>query len=299
MDVLEGQVSVDGITVKPLDAALGARVICGPLAHIKAEQRAAVHKAYLDNLILVFPNQSMTDEEQLTVTQLFGEIADVGLAQGRMQISTVTNVGDKPLLGNADLRWHSDQSFEDIPISASLLRAVEVPPSGGDTYWNNMYLAYQTLTPSLRERIKGRTIKNDASTNSAGMRVMRVPETTDVRTSQGPSHPIIRTHPETGLDALYLGRRPFAYVNGLSLEESEELLDALWEHASNPAFEYRHHWTPGDLIVWDNRAVMHRRDAFDNSQVRVMKRTQCLGTRPSYDPAAEARGAHPRGKDWA
>ncbi len=99
-----------------------------------------------------------------------------------------------------------------------------------------------------------------------------------MRESPGPSHPIIRRHPETGKSALYLGRRPHAYINGLSLAESEALLDAVWAHATRPEFTWHHQWKLGDILIWDNRCAMHRRDALDPTTRRIMHRTQCKGT---------------------
>lgn len=294
-----GQASKDQkVTITPFDAPLGAAVHCGDLAKVDTEGRAAIRQAFLDHLILVFPGQNLSDDDQLAITSIFGAQSDsTGGIHERQRVITISNQPGGAL-GSGELRWHSDHSFEKIPFSASLLHALEIPPEGGDTLFNNMYLAYATLPPALLERVRTLTIKNDISINSAGERVERVPETTDVRLSKGPSHPIIRTHPETGLNALYLGRRPFAYVNGMEVEDSEALLDELWAHACNPAFDYRHQWTAGDLVVWDNRSVMHRRDAFDETQTRIMHRTQCQGDEPVYDPTADARGYHSRAAAW-
>ena len=287
------------VEVTAVDGPLGAIVRCGNLTKVGEISRQAIHKAFLDHLVLVFPDQSLSDDEQVLVTNIFGPPSgSLGTPGANFDRRKVVVISNQPggALGSGELRWHSDHSFEKQPFSASILHAVEIPTEGGDTLFNNMYLAYATLPPDLRARIEGLTIKNDISTNSAGQRVERVPETTDVRRSEGPSHPIVRTHPETGLNALYLGRRPFAYVNGLSVEDSEDLLDTLWAHASAAHLEYRHRWSIGDLVVWDNRCTMHRRDAFDEAQRRVMHRTQCLGDVPIYDPAADARGFHRRAR---
>jgi taurine dioxygenase len=281
--------------IRPFDGPLGAEVFCGDLTQVGARGREQLHQALLDHLVLAFPGQNLSEDEHVAITSIFGELGD-GTYGGpdRKKIITISNQPGGAL-GSGELRWHSDHSFEARPISISLLHALKVPDEGGDTYWNNMYLAYATLPPALLDRVRNLTIKNDISTNSAGQRVERMPETTDVRTSIGPSHPIIRTHDETGLNTLYLGRRPFAYVNGFTIEDSEALLNELWAHASDPRLEYRHHWRVGDLMVWDNRAVMHRRDACDENKPRVMSRTQCRGQVPFYDPAADARGYHARG----
>lgn len=286
------------IEIAPIDGPLGAIVRCGDLAKVGPAGRRAIRQAFLEHLVLVFPDQNLSDDEQVSITDIFGPpSSSLGTPGAGFERRKVVVISNQPggALGSGELRWHSDHSFEKQPFSASLLHAVEIPPTGGDTLFNNMYLAYATLPPELRARIEGLTIKNDISTNSAGQRVERIPETTDVRLSAGPSHPIVRTHPETGLNALYLGRRPFAYVNGLSIEESEDLLDTLWAHASDHRLEYRHRWSVGDLLVWDNRCAMHRRDAFDETQRRIMHRTQCLGDIPTYDPDADARGFHRRG----
>src|SRR5678815_30289 len=115
-----------------------------------------------------------------------------------------------------------------------------------------MYRALETLDPGLRQRIDGRTLKHDMTYNSAGDLREGFQPVSDVRAAPGPSHPIVRTHPETGYNALYLGRRPNAYVNGLSIEDSEALLNKLWAHASQPRFAWSHKWRVGDLVVWDN-----------------------------------------------
>lgn len=290
---------ISAVDVEPLDGPLGAIVHCGNLSEVGEVGRRAIHNAFLDHLILIFPGQNLSEDDQVSITKIFGppsgSLGSAGAGFERRKIIVISNQPGGAL-GSGELRWHSDHSFEKQPFSASLLHAVEIPPEGGDTLFNNMYLAYATLPLELRRRIEGLTIKNDISTNSAGQRVERVPETTDVRLSEGPSHPIVRTHPETGLNALYLGRRPFAYINGLSIEDSEELLDTLWAHASGPALEYRHRWSVGDLVVWDNRCTMHRRDGFDETQRRIMHRTQCLGDVPTYDPSADARGHHSRAR---
>jgi taurine dioxygenase len=198
--------------------------------------------------------------------------------------------------GDGEAVWHTDSSFYEVPPSASILYAVEIPPIGGNTSFANMYLAYETMSESLRERVKGRTIKNDVVHNTGGQIRDGYEEGGDIRFTPGPSHPIVRTHPETGYNTLYLGRRPYACVNGLSLEESERLLDELWAHATRAACTWEHVWREGDVIIWDNRAVLHRRDAFDPSTRRLMYRTYVKGTRPVEQSGAAARPPHPRNR---
>jgi taurine dioxygenase len=155
-----------------------------------------------------------------------------------------------------------------------------------------MYQAYESLPAAVAARVKTLRIKNDATYNSAGQIRRGLSPVTDVTASPGVLHPAVRTHPETHYNALYLGRRPNAYVQGLPVPESESLLDTLWRHATSlpPWF---HAWKVGDIVVWDNRCVMHRREPFDPAARRLLQRAQCKGTRPAI--SAEAiPPPHPR-----
>jgi taurine dioxygenase len=183
-------------------------------------------------------------------------------------------------LGAYEAIWHTDMSYIAEPPSASALYSLEVPPAGGDTGFCNMYLAYETLTPELRRQIEDRFCRHDASRNSAGELRRGFVDAPDPSQTVGAEHPLVRTHPVTGRKALFLGRRRNAYIPGLPLADSEALLDALWAHASKDEFAWYQQWRAGDLILWDNRCVMHRRDAFDPATRRVMHRTQIKGDRP-------------------
>ena len=154
------------------------------------------------------------------------------------------------------------------------------PPSGGDTSFASMIKAYATLPEDLKRAIAGRTAKHDSSYTSVGELRRGSKEIVDPREAPGASHPIVRLHPDTGVPALYLGRRRNGYIDGLSLEESERLLDRLWAHCTDPKLAYAHKWKQGDILVWDNRSVIHRRDAFDPATRRIMLRTQIQGEAP-------------------
>ena len=189
--------------------------------------------------------------------------------------------GGKPIggLGDGEAFWHTDSSFVEVPPAASLLRALEVPPqsAGGSTFFLNMYSAYETLPEPLKKAVEGKTCIHDSSRNSAGELRKGFQTTHDVRTTPGAVHPLVRLHPITKRKALFLGRRPGAYIHGLGVEESEALLDAIWAHATQERFAWYQKWRIGDLVMWDNRCVMHRRDAFDESLRRLMHRTQIVG----------------------
>jgi taurine dioxygenase len=166
------------------------------------------------------------------------------------------------------------------PPMASALYALEVPEAGGDTGFTNMYAAGESLPADLRARIAGLVCRHDASRNSAGELRRGFADVSDPSECVGVEHPILRTHPATGRTALFLGRRRNAYIPGLPLARSEALLDALWAQATAERLTWYQHWRAGDLVLWDNRCVMHRRDAFDPALRRVMHRTQIKGDRP-------------------
>jgi taurine dioxygenase len=176
---------------------------------------------------------------------------------------------------------HTASPAPRLPM-ASMLYAIEVPPAGGDTGFCNMYSAYAALPEALKRRAEGLKIKHDGTYNSGGYLRAGVTASDDPRTSPGAVHPLVCTHPESGRRCLYLGRRRNAYLIGLDLAESERLLDALWAHATRDAFTWYNRWRVGDLVLWDNRCTMHRRDPFDANARRVMHRTQIKGaTRPA------------------
>jgi taurine dioxygenase len=291
------------VTVKAMAPALGAEVSCGDVRALDAAAFRQVYQALLDNLVIRIRGQTLSDPELIAFGKRLGELdfapyAKTGKEKARTHpeivvVSNVTENGEAiGVLRDAEVVWHSDNSYRDRPLAYSALYALEIPPKGGNTGFANMYLALQTLDPGLRKRIEGKTLKHDMTYNSAGDLREGFRPVNDVRDAPGPSHPIIRTHAETGCNALYLGRRPNAYINGYSVAESEELLEALWAHATQDKFTWHHEWQVGDILIWDNRCVMHHRDPFDGGYRRVMHRIQCAGDVPALQ--AQGRNGHPR-----
>src|SRR5262249_53276401 len=156
----------------------------------------------------------------------------------------------------------------------------EIPTAGGDTSFASMAAALEAMPPVLRAAIEGRHAKHDSSYTSAGELRKGMRSDIDATTAPGAMHPIVRTHPETGRQGIYLGRRRNGLIVELPLEQSEAVLDEIWGFATRPEFTYRHRWRLGDLLVWDNRSLVHQRDAFDPTSRRIMLRTQVRGDRP-------------------
>ncbi len=238
---------------------------------------------------LVIRGQHLTDAQLIAFSSRLGELDPPGpnpygapFIPEFPQINVISNVieNGRPIgnLGAGEAAWHADMTYVDVPPKAAVLYALEIPPDGeGDTYFANMFAALEALPADLKEEITGRFAVHDASRNSAGMLRRGYSEVTDVRQTRGARHPLVRTDPRTGLKALFLGRRQNSYVIGMQVEESERLLDRLWAHATEPEFTMRHRWKAGDVLVWNNLGVLHRRDSFDAQSRRVMHRTQIKG----------------------
>jgi alpha-ketoglutarate-dependent taurine dioxygenase len=284
---------IDGemVQVRPTGAALGADIDGVDLTGaLRPEMLTAIERAWGEHLVLRFRGQALSDDDLLRFSRRLGELdwAPIAAANdapaGREYIMVVSNVVENGQaigqLGAYEAIWHTDMSYVPAPPMASALYSLEVPPSGGDTGFCNMYLAYETLAAELRRAIAGKLCRHDASRNAAGELRRGFVDAADASQTIGAEHPIVRTHPVTGRQALFLGRRRNSYVPGLPLADSERLLDALWAHATKPEFTWYQQWRVGDLILWDNRCVMHRRDAFDPATRRIMHRTQIQGDRP-------------------
>jgi taurine dioxygenase len=197
-------------------------------------------------------------------------------------VSNLLDEQNQPIgnLGDGELVWHADMTYQEIPPKGAVLFAVEIPQDQGDTYFANMVAAYEALPHPLRRAIDGEVCVHDSAHNSAGMLRKGYDEIDDVTCTPGPRHPLVHTDPSTGRRALFLGRRPRSYVPGLTVDESERLLDAVWQHATQSQFVWRHRWHVGDVVMWQNLWVLHRRDAFDPSTRRYLLRAQIKGDRP-------------------
>jgi taurine dioxygenase len=194
-------------------------------------------------------------------------------------ISNVKNEHGTPIgnLGDGEAVWHADMTYLQLPPKAGILYALEVPENQGNTHFANMELAYSELPNRLKDKIDGKILIHDSAHNSAGMLRKGYSEIDNPSDTPGARHPMVITDKNTNNKLLFLGRRPHAYIIGLELEESENLLNEIWEHATQEKFTWTQKWEKGDLLMWKNLNVLHKRDAFDPNTRRIMHRTQLKG----------------------
>jgi taurine dioxygenase len=291
------------LEIVPTGAAVGAEVRGVDLSQpVPADVARALREAWSQYLVLLFRDQEMTPEQYLRAASIFGK-PQVGAARAYFEkaatldtmhtlpvpeISILSNLDSdgNPVMENAGLGslevvWHSDNSYIEEPPAGSTLYAREIPDDAtGKTSFNNQYLAYEEMPPDLKKPIEGKRSKQDASRNSAGTLRPGVRKPERPEDVPGPMHPMVRKHPVTGRNALYLGRRrvfPSQFIEGLAQEESERLLDSIWAHATQPKYAWTHVWRVNDMLVWDNRCAMHYREPVNSTQRRVMWRSQLQG----------------------
>jgi taurine dioxygenase len=265
-----------------LSPAGGAEVTGVDLSEpLTAEACERIRRALLEHQFLVFPGQLLTREQQYAFTAHFGEIerhGGGGLEKRHDTAHVTANLGadGKPsdrYAKGANYRWHTDKAYYAVPPALTTLYAVEVPPTGGDTEFANTALAYAALPDEMKRRIAGlRVVFQWEAGRRPGYYANDLPPV---------AHPLVRMHPETGRPALYLGNHA-THIAGLSADDGAMLLDRLLHHATQPQFTYTHRWRIGDLVIWDNRGLLHRAVAnFDmNRYRRVMHRNVVKGTTP-------------------
>lgn len=277
------------VQIVPTGSALGAEIRGVDLGQNPSDDDfARVRSAWLDHGVIFFRDQSITDAGLVRFSRRIGDLerspaserAQTGgsSAPDFPEVWVISNVvvNGKPIgsLGAGEAEWHTDMSYVARPPIASVLYALEIPAAGGDTYFANMYDALADLPDRLRKKIESREANHDSSYTSAGELRVGAEPPVDVTQAPGARHPIVMPHPDTHRNALYLGRRTNGYICGLPVAESEALLDTLWAECTRAKLVYCHRWQVGDVVIWDNRCVIHRRDSFDPNARRIMHRTQ-------------------------
>lgn len=268
-----------------------AEVMDVDLGRIRDSEFRVLYKAWLEFGVLRIRGQSLNDGELQRFSNRFGPLEEIPygkISEEEKQkiknryVTVISNieVDGKPIggLGNKEATWHSDMTYIEDPPPASILMSLEVPELGGDTHFSDQKAAYLSLPNELVSRIENLSIKHNAAHTSVGDLRRGFDPIKDPREAPGAIHPIVRTHDETQEKMLYLGRRELAYVVGFALEESEQLLNEVWRYAAMSENVWTQQWEIGDVIIWDNRRVLHRRDGFDQSQRRLMKRCQVMSS---------------------
>jgi len=291
-DTLSAAIDVVPISA-PSAPSFGSEIRGVDLRTLSDAAFAAIERSWIDHQVLLFRGQTLTDRELTAFSRRLGELDHAPIQEngqrfvdGMPEIYVVSNVIENGVaigsLGAGEAVWHTDMSYLPAPPKASILYALEIPPAGGGTSFCDMYAAYESLPDALRRRATGLRVKHDGTYNSGGYVRQGVTPTDDPRQAPGMLHPLVCTHPESGRRMLYLGRRRMAWIEGLDLPQSDALLDEIWSHATRPDFTWTHRWRVGDLVLWDNRCTMHRRDPFDAASRRILHRTQIKGeTRPT------------------
>lgn len=280
--------TADKLNLEKLDAPLGAEINGLDLKKMLSTDTVdAVLQAWYDNQVLVFRDQELTPQQLVDFTAQLGEpgrprmpsqtVRDIipDLPPEIMIVSNV-RVDGKPLglAHDGEMWFHSDMCYAEIPHTATLLYAVDLPSEGGNTMFADMYAAYDNLKPATRDRLEG----SKALQVHDYKRTERPGVDLDLSKIGNFAHPVFVTHPETGKKALYVNRLMTARIEGFDRQESDALLEELFAVGEDPAIIYEHVWRPGDLVMWDNRCITHARTDFPHEERRLLRRTTLIGT---------------------
>ncbi len=286
-------------TVTRLDATLGATITGIDLAAMDGAAWRLVEDAFHEHALLVFPGQDLSEAAQIAFASRFGDI-EILRGETEQKAVAISNenadgsvVGPeahryKNLRGNEG--WHTDSSYMPLAAKASVLAAQVVPAAGGETEWADMRAAYDALDADTRDRVADLSAYHSLYASQAKIGYVIEPGAGyGFHTKGAPLRPLVKTHPVTGRKALFIGRHAYR-IPGLDDGEAQKLLDGLVDFACRPPRTYAHSWRPGDLIIWDNRCVLHRARPYDYGEVRVMRHTRVAGD-PMSELAATAADA--------
>jgi taurine dioxygenase len=250
----------------------------------------AINQAFLDHLVIIFPGQDLSQEDLIRVTGYFGELGKLArppkyfppgqkrLLPGVMLISNIRENGE-PIgaLPDGEMMFHHDMIYTEVPTKATLLYSVEIPSTGGNTLFASGYAAYETLDPTIRNRLEGRKARHYYNYGS-----VQKGDNKGTEAFGECVHPVFRTNEDTGRKAVYVNRLMTVGIVDMEPDVSEPLLAAVFKHAEKREFVYEHVWRVGDLLLWDNRCSSHARTDFPSSQRRLMWRTTVTGTTRPY-----------------
>jgi taurine dioxygenase len=279
------------LEVVPLTRHIGAELRGVDLRQKPDEDTIrAIYQAWLDHLVIVFPDQHLSQEDLVRATAFFGEIGELGrppkyfpkgyssLLPGIMLISNIRENGE-PIgaLPDGEMMFHHDMIHAPVPSKATLLYSVEIPSTGGNTLFASGYAAYDTLDPAVRNRLEGRKALHHYNYGST-----QRGDDKGTEVFGECMHPVFRTHEDTCKKAVYVNRLMTVGVEGIPDAESGPLLEKVFDHAEKREFVYEHIWRVGDLLLWDNRCSSHARTDFPSTERRLMLRTTVKGTVRPY-----------------
>lgn len=279
------------ITISPIDATLGAVITDVDLANLDDATWKEVHAAFLEHGVLVFPGQHLDAEAQGRFARRFGNLEQMS-PKGETPTFPIANIKpDGTLADEQDEQyrilkgnegWHTDSTYMPLASKAAMLSAVVLPPDGGETEFADMRAAWDALDPAMQQKLEGLSAYHSLyySQSRQGF-AHHTDHLYGFHDKGAPLRPVVKVHPETGRKSIYTGRHAHD-LNGMTPEESQQFLDALLEWACQPPRVYRHRWTVGDLVVWDNRCLMHRACPYDKQYPRHLR-----GSRISGEPETE------------
>lgn len=277
-------------TVTPADATLGATVVDIDLGALDDEAWTCVEDAFHEYGVLIFPGQNLSEEAQIAFAERFGDLELLRDNPDDKAVNISNRKEDGGVYGADDFRyktlrgnegWHTDSSYMPLAAKASVLSAQTVPPSGGETEWADMRAAWDELDDATRRRVEGLSAYHSLYRSQAkiGYRI-ETGAGYGYHTRGAPLRPLVKTHPVTGRKSLFIGRHAFR-IPGMEDGEAQALLDDLVDRACRPPRTLSHRWRPGDVVIWDNRCVLHRARPYDYGEARVLRHTRVAGDRAS------------------
>lgn len=274
------------ILITPLSGRLGCEIIAPGLPTLSDSQFETIYQAFLDHQVIVIRDQDLTPDQLIAAATRFGPLADYPFAKGMASHPEITEIIKEPeQTSNFGGMWHSDTTYLPEPPKCTLLHAVQTPPRGGDTLFADMYGAFESLSDGLQESLRSLKAVNTSNLNAASLRgdhlktgsmTEKVAQSSDLEAH----HPVVRTHPETGREALFVNPAHSARFDTMEREESKPLLEYLFAQCVKPELTSRVSWTPGTLVVWDNRCSQHCAINDYDGHRRVMRRITVAGDRP-------------------
>jgi taurine dioxygenase len=280
---------IEDCTVSPLSAHTGAEICGVDLSKpLDTGLRERLNGAFVTHSVLVFRDQHLSPPQLLDAVQLFGDVFPQHNDRFALPecplIHYISNQDSYPdgrryIPGEG---YHTDHSNAAEPPKATVLHAVRLPDHGGDTQFVNMHRAYEDLPDGLQRRIDGLKAMHVYQSRHSERKLMSLSEASRASVPDGVLHPLVRTHPDSGRKAIYLNPIRIEGIDGMAEDEALRLLDDLLAHATQPQYEYRHQWRSGDMVMWDNRCLLHKANGdYDMRQVRYLYRIMLKGDAPS------------------